>query len=128
MSAERNVSRTEPDFFPRHFPGTGAKPMIHKLRRSETQRTRSPRFAKPKGRSKASSLQLAPPSPRDVLTPRERAVLNQIRRGASSREVGETLGVSARTIEFHRANIMRKLGVQKIVDLMVLALKESKDR
>lgn len=65
---------------------------------------------------------------RDALTPRERTVLTQIGRGASSKEAGEVLGVSARTIEFHRANIMRKLGVRKIVDLMVLALKQNGDR
>jgi DNA-binding CsgD family transcriptional regulator len=62
------------------------------------------------------------------LTPRERAVLAQIARGASSKEAGATLGVSSRTIEFHRANIMRKLGAKKIVDLMLLALAEDSGR
>ncbi len=75
-------------------------------------------------RSNLASVSPMPPSPRQALTPRERAVLMQIGRGASSREVGEALGVSARTIEFHRANIMRKLGVKGIVDLMLRALKE----
>jgi two-component system response regulator FixJ len=42
------------------------------------------------------------------LTPRERVVLGQIARGASSKEAGRALGISPRTIEFHRANIMQK--------------------
>jgi DNA-binding NarL/FixJ family response regulator len=102
--------------------------MINKVRRGAAERKRSPPFARQKARSNILSLQSRPPSPREVLTPRERAVLAQIGRGASSREAGETLGVSSRTIEFHRANIMRKLGVRKIVDLMMLALKENGER
>jgi DNA-binding CsgD family transcriptional regulator len=46
----------------------------------------------------------------ELLTPRERMVLAQIVRGASSREAARSLDVSPRTIEFHRANIMLKLG------------------
>jgi DNA-binding CsgD family transcriptional regulator len=49
--------------------------------------------------------------------------MRQIARGATSREAGADLGVSTRTIEFHRANIMRKLNVRRIVDLMLLGLK-----
>jgi DNA-binding NarL/FixJ family response regulator len=91
------------------------------------QRKNAPRFAKQRERS-VSSIQTKPPLPREALTPRERAVLAQIGRGASNKEAGATLGVSSRTIEFHRANIMRKLGVKKVVDLMLLALKESGGR
>jgi DNA-binding CsgD family transcriptional regulator len=40
------------------------------------------------------------------LTNREKAVLAQIVQGASSKEIGRELGVSPRTIEFHRANII----------------------
>ena len=76
----------------------------------------------------APSIQANAPAPRELLTARERAVLNQIGRGASSKEAGATLGISARTIEFHRANIMRKLGVKKIVDLMMLALLNGEGR
>jgi DNA-binding CsgD family transcriptional regulator len=75
-----------------------------------------------------SSIQLKPPAPREILTSRERAVLAQIERGASSKEIGRQFGVSSRTIEFHRANIRRKLGARNIIDLLILALGEDKKR
>lgn len=53
-----------------------------------------------------------------LLTPRERVALAQIVRGASSKEAARTLGVSPRTVEFHRANVMRKLGARNIADLV----------
>ena len=58
----------------------------------------------------------------ELLTPRERVVLAQIVGGASSKEAGQALGVSPRTIEFHRANVMTKLGAKNIVDLLRLVL------
>jgi len=52
------------------------------------------------------------------LTPRERVALAHIVRGATSKEAARTLGVSPRTVEFHRANIIRKLGARNTVDVM----------
>jgi len=52
------------------------------------------------------------------LTPRERVTLAQIVRGASAKEAARALGVSPRTIEFHRANVMRKLGAKNAADLV----------
>jgi DNA-binding CsgD family transcriptional regulator len=45
-------------------------------------------------------------------------------RGASSKEAARTLGVSPRTIEFHRTNIMRKLGAKNTVELVRRVLDE----
>lgn len=53
-----------------------------------------------------------------LLTPRERVALAQIVRGSSSKEAARTLGVSPRTVEFHRANVMRKLGAKNTADLV----------
>jgi DNA-binding CsgD family transcriptional regulator len=52
------------------------------------------------------------------LTPRERMVLAQIVRGISSKEAARALGIAPRTVEFHRANIMQKLGARNTVDLV----------
>ncbi len=52
------------------------------------------------------------------LTNREKVVLSQIVRGGSSKEIGRSLGVSPRTIEFHRANIMSKIGAKNVADLV----------
>lgn len=57
-----------------------------------------------------------------TLTPREQAVLAQIVAGASSKEAARRLGISPRTIEFHRANILQKLGAKNAVDLMRIVL------
>jgi DNA-binding CsgD family transcriptional regulator len=56
------------------------------------------------------------------LTPREQAVLSQIVAGASSKEAARRLGISPRTVEFHRANILQKLGAKNTVDLMRIVL------
>ena len=52
------------------------------------------------------------------LTFRERVTLVEIIRGASAKEAARTLGVSPRTIEFHRANIMRKFAARNVAELM----------
>lgn len=63
-----------------------------------------------------------PFSGHELLTPRERIALAQIVRGASSKEAARMLGVSPRTVEFHRANVMRKLGARNTADLVRRAL------
>ena len=54
------------------------------------------------------------------LSPRERETLGEIARGASSKEAARTLGISPRTIEFHRANLMRKLGARNLAELLAI--------
>ena len=58
----------------------------------------------------------------ELLTSRERIVLAQIVRGASSKEAARWLKVSPRTIEFHRANIMQKLDAKNVADLVRIAV------
>jgi DNA-binding CsgD family transcriptional regulator len=53
-----------------------------------------------------------------ILTTREQAVLGYLTRGISGKEAGRALGISHRTVEFHRTNIMRKLGARNLVDLV----------
>ena len=53
-----------------------------------------------------------------ALTPRERVALGQIVSGSSSKEAARRLGISPRTVEFHRANVMRKLGAKNTADLV----------
>jgi FixJ family two-component response regulator len=59
---------------------------------------------------------------RDRLTPREREVLARIAAGGSSKEIARDLDTSARTIEVHRAHIMRKLGAKNAADLVRIVL------
>ena len=59
-----------------------------------------------------------------TLTARERVALAQIIRGASSKEAARTLGISPRTIDFHRANLLKKLGARNAADLVHRVLGE----
>ena len=56
------------------------------------------------------------------LTHREQIVLAQVVKGASSKEAGRNLNISPRTVEFHRKNIMRKLGARNVIDLLGIVL------
>ena len=60
----------------------------------------------------------------ETLTPRERMTLAQINRGTSSKEAGRRLGISPRTIDFHRANLLKKLGARNVTDLVHKILSE----
>ena len=51
------------------------------------------------------------------MTPREAAVLDLIVKGFTSKAAGTALRISARTVEFHRANIMAKLAAGNVADL-----------
>jgi DNA-binding NarL/FixJ family response regulator len=57
-----------------------------------------------------------------VLTRAERGVLRHIAQGLTSPEIGETLGISAKTVENHRSHICRKLGLHGPQALLRFAL------
>jgi FixJ family two-component response regulator len=59
---------------------------------------------------------------REPLTRREREVLEQFASGASNKEAGRQLGISPRTIEDHRANVMKKLGARNAADLIRIVM------
>ena len=61
-----------------------------------------------------------------TLTKREREVLECIVAGCTNREVGETLNISLKTVEAHRANVMDKLGVNRAANLLKLAISHQK--
>ncbi|SEQ98785.1 response regulator transcription factor [Sphingobium sp. YR768] len=55
------------------------------------------------------------------LTPRERDVLEGLARGLPNKTIAYDLGISARTVEVHRANLMAKLGVRSFPDALRIA-------
>jgi len=63
-------------------------------------------------------------SPREPLTTREREIIKLIAEGKSSKEVADLLFISSRTVQHHRANIMRKLNLKKTADLVKYALQK----
>jgi len=59
-----------------------------------------------------------------VLTDREREVLQQLAEGKSTKDMAENLGVSVKTIETHRRNIMEKLDLHSVAELTKYAIRE----
>jgi DNA-binding NarL/FixJ family response regulator len=62
--------------------------------------------------------------PLNSLTQRERMVLQLAAEGQSNHEMAEKLFISPRTAETHRANLMRKLGIQSQTDLVRFAIRK----
>jgi DNA-binding NarL/FixJ family response regulator len=63
-------------------------------------------------------------APEEPLTSRERQIIKLIAEGKSSKEIGDLLFISNRTVQHHRANIMRKLNVKKSADLIKYAIQK----
>ena len=65
----------------------------------------------------------ANPGVRSRLTAREREIVQLLAEGKSSKEVAVALGISVKTAETHRANIMRKLDIHSVSELVRYAVK-----
>ena len=75
----------------------------------------------------ASLESIASPAPDGVrpgvaLSSREREVLTFIAKGFSCREIAGFLGLSAKTVDCHRTNVTRKLGIHRPAHLVVYAM------
>ncbi|WP_421694861.1 response regulator transcription factor [Aestuariivirga sp.] len=57
-----------------------------------------------------------------TLTDRENEIVDAIVAGSSSKQIAEALGVSQRTVEAHRANVLQKLGISNTASLVRLAV------
>ena len=61
--------------------------------------------------------------PDSILTPREEEIVKLIAEGHSSKEIADTLVISAKTVDRHRANILQKLGMRDRLDLTRFAIR-----
>lgn len=68
------------------------------------------------------STDLSSPLTADLLTQREKEILNLTANGLTSKEIAERLEISARTVEAHRANIREKLGISTASELIKYAI------
>jgi DNA-binding NarL/FixJ family response regulator len=66
----------------------------------------------------------SPVDPYDTLSTREREVLQLAAEGLTSAEIGARLTIGKRTVETHRANLQRKLGLKTQAELIRLAVKK----
>lgn len=60
----------------------------------------------------------------DTVTQREKEVLKLVSEGYSSRETGEILHISPKTVERHRSNLMKKLRLHNVSELTALAIEK----
>ncbi len=63
------------------------------------------------------------PVPDIPTTPRERQIIQLVAESRTSKEVAATLGISVKTVESHRTNIMRKLRLRSVSDLVRYAIR-----
>ena len=57
-----------------------------------------------------------------TITPREQEILNYLAQGKTSKEIADILGISIRTVQNHRSNIMQKLGIKTAAGLVRFAV------
>lgn len=74
-------------------------------------------------RTHGETMEEAAESYGDVLTTREREVIQLLAEGRTSKEVAVTLNLSVKTAETHRTNLMRKLGLHSVADLTRYAVR-----
>jgi DNA-binding NarL/FixJ family response regulator len=74
---------------------------------------------------KADTPGAIPTPGRNRLTPREREIVQLLAEGKSTKEVAVDLGLSVKTAETHRSNIMRKLQLHSVSDLVLYAVRNN---
>src|SRR5690606_31165243 len=61
--------------------------------------------------------------PESILTPREEEIVKLIAEGNSAKQIAETLSISVKTVDRHRANILQKLGMRDRLELTRYAIR-----
>jgi len=69
-----------------------------------------------------TAIALSPDTSQDILTAREQTILLQLAQGKANKEVARELDISVHTVETHRKNIKRKLGINSTAGLTRYAL------
>jgi DNA-binding NarL/FixJ family response regulator len=87
---------------------------------------KKPFFADRASESLLNSFLKSPryPLQNSVLTRREREVVHLLSSGKSNKEAASELGLSVKTVETHRAAIMRKLGLRSVAEMVRYAVRE----
>src|SRR4026207_506324 len=78
-------------------------------------------------KSRASLAEVAPPPRKrrpESLTSREQEILELIRAGFKNKEIGQRLKISVKTVEAHRANMMKKMRVSNTAQLLKTAIQQ----
>jgi DNA-binding NarL/FixJ family response regulator len=73
--------------------------------------------SKVRGKTTGSGMLIGRPPLENPLTEREKEIAKLVASGQLSKEIAAQLGLSVRTVEKHRANIMEKIGVREVASL-----------
>jgi len=98
---------------------------VEALRRDKTYFTSKVASMVLEGYLKGSTGPAPTPVSRNRLTPREREIVQLLAEGKSTKEVAVALGLSVKTAETHRSNIMRKLQLHSVSDLVLYAVRNN---
>lgn len=98
---------------------------VEALRRDKTYFTSKVASMVLEGYLKGSTGPAPPPVKGNRLTPREREIVQLLAEGKSTKEVAVALGLSVKTAETHRSNIMRKLQLHSVSDLVLYAVRNN---
>jgi DNA-binding NarL/FixJ family response regulator len=104
--------------------GSGISEFVDAIRAVSTgQPFYSPEVRQAAEQAKAEPVPAGERSPLDELTAREREVLQLVALGQTNREIAETLGLSAKTVDGHRTRIMAKLDLHDAASLTRFAIR-----
>ena len=98
---------------------------VEALKRDKTYFTSKVAAMVLEGYLKAGTGPAPPTVGRNRLTPREREIVQLLAEGKSTKEVAVVLGLSVKTAETHRSNIMRKLQLHSVSDLVLYAVRNN---
>jgi two-component system, NarL family, response regulator NreC len=114
--AAREVTGDSSSCAPRHTSAEELVSMVRGALAGEGSARETPR--------KAARSAEGPAMPKRALTAREREVLELLAEGRTVRSVAETLGLSVKTVDAHKFNLMRKLGVHNKAELVMWAIQK----
>jgi FixJ family two-component response regulator len=98
------------DFIEKPFDGTE---LLARVRAALVQAARPP-LVQPNGPELQARL--------DSLTPREREVMDRVVAGMLNKQIAWDLGISIKTVENHRAQVMQKMQAQSLAELVRMAI------
>jgi DNA-binding NarL/FixJ family response regulator len=104
--------------------GCGSEVILQALRKTATgRRFLGPPLSEKSIEALLKEAQKAGPGSNELLTPRERQILQLAAQGYTSRQIATRLHLSSRTVEMHRANLMHKLGLHTPGELIRYAVR-----
>ena len=84
----------------------------------------SPQFAEKYGADPRGACREKQGAAGHSLSPRERQILKMVAEGITSKDIAEKFNISKRTVEHHRASLMKKLRINKSADLIKYAIQQ----